>query len=460
MRKYRSFVLCLMFALLPELPLSAEYSEIQDCRIVEGIPGYVPSAENLQARQDFQDARFGIFIHWGVYSMLADGECIMNDKGIPFRDYSTLPGGFYPSGFNASEWVSAIKDSGAGYITFTSRHVDGFSMFRSGASGYNIVDATPFGRDVVKELAEECGRQNIRLHFYYSLADWGREDYPAGVMNSCPKDSAKYDFPHYLDFICSQLNELLSNYGPVGCIWLDCDWDHIRKPAPGEKAVVDFDWQYNRIYSLIHDLQPSCLVGNNHHRESIPGEDIQIFERDVPGENSSGFSRTSYVSQSLPLETCQTMNRSWGYCIKDKDFKSTAELIRLLVRTAGRNANLLLNVGPQPDGRFPAESLERLSEIGVWMRANGDAIYGTRATLLPPQEWGVLTHKDNRLFLHVTDKPETGMITLPFPVKARIVRSFASGNTLKFKKGKNSFCVFLPEEADCTTDYIVEIITD
>lgn len=427
--------------------------------VEEGIPGYVPTAENLRSRQDFQDARFGIFIHWGVYSMLADGECIMNDKGIPFSDYSTLPGGFCPSGFNAAEWVNAIRESGAKYITFTSRHVDGFSMFRSEASGYNIVDATPFGRDVVGELAEECRKQDIRLHFYYSLADWGREDYPSGVMNSCPKDSSKYDFPHYLDFICSQLNELLVNYGPVGCIWLDCDWDHIRKPAPGEKVVVDFDWQYNRIYSLIHRLQPACLVGNNHHRESIPGEDIQIFERDVPGENTSGFGRTSYVSASLPLETCQTMNRSWGYSIKDKDFKSTAELIRLLVRTAGRNANLLLNVGPQPDGRIPAESLERLAGIGAWMKANGDAIYRTRATLLPPQKWGVMTHKDNRLFLHVTDCPDNGTVTLPFPVKAKDVRAFNSGESLKFKKGKDSFRVFLPENADCTIDYIVEIIT-
>ena len=458
MQKLEAIFLFLGILLNSALTCLGSSAEMQKKEIIEGIPDYVPTTVNLQSRQDFQDAKFGIFIHWGVYSMLAEGECVMNDKGIPFSDYSSLPAGFFPSRFNASEWVGAIRESGAKYITFTSRHVDGFAMFKSEASDYNIVDATPFGRDVVGELAEECRKQDIRLHFYYSLADWGRQDYPTGVMNSCPKDPSKSDFPHYLNFICAQLNELLSDYGPVGCIWLDCDWDHIRKPAPGEKVKVDFDWQYNRIYKLIHGLQPACLIGNNHHRESIPGEDIQIFERDLPGENSSGFSRTSFVNAALPLETCQTMNKSWGYSIKDKDFKSSTEIIRLLVRTAGTNANLLLNVGPQPDGRIPAESLERLSEIGVWMKTNGDAIYGTRATLLPPQEWGVVTHKDNTIFLHVLNRPAGGAVTLPFSVKAKSVKAFGSGTELKYRKGKDSFRIFLPDDADCTTDYIVEII--
>ena len=426
--------------------------------IVEGIEGYVPSAEAVASRKAFQDAKFGVFIHWGVYSMLADGECVMHDKGIDYEDYSRLPGGFFPSKFNAAEWVGAIKSAGAKYITFTARHVDGFAMFGSKASSYNIVDATPFGRDVVKELAEECHRQGMTMNFYYSLADWGRGDYPVGVMNrDCGKDPSEADFEHYFDFMCSQVTELLTGYGPVGCIWFDCDWDHIRKPAPGEKVVVDFDWHYDRLYSLVHRLQPSCLIGNNHHRESIPGEDIQIFEKDVPGENTSGFGRTAFVNRELPLETCQTMNGSWGYNILDKDFKSPAEIVRLLVRTAGRNANLLLNTGPQPDGRIQRESLELFQAVGEWLSANGETIYGTRATMLPPQDWGVLTHRDNKIFLHVMRVPECGEINLPLSLAVKSVRQFGTGTPLRYKTRKSGFSVSLPSDADTSVDFIIEI---
>lgn len=426
--------------------------------IKEGIQGYAPSAEVIEARKAFQDDKFGVFIHWGLYSMLADGECIMHEKGIPYSEYSQLAGGFYPSRFCAEEWVRSIKAAGAKYITITSRHVDGFAMFGSKASTYNIVDATPFGRDILKELADACHRQGLKLNFYYSLADWGREDYPVGVMGrECGKDPSKVDFDGYLDFICAQLTELLTGYGPVGCIWLDCDWDHVAKPAPGEEVKIDFDWHYDRIYSLIHRLQPGCLIGNNHHRESIPGEDIQIFERDVPGENAAGFSRTSFVNQELPLETCQTMNKSWGYDITDTDFKSADELVRLLVRTAGRNANLLLNVGPRPDGCIPEVSLGRFEEIGEWLQTYGETIYGTRATMLKPQAWGVLTHKEGKIYVHVMDAPEDGVISLPFVLKPRSVRQYGTWFPVAYKRTKDNFTVILPKDADCSWDYVVEI---
>jgi len=427
--------------------------------IKEGIQGYTPTQEVLASRKNFSDNKFGIFIHWGVYSMLAKGEWIMNERNIPYSDYSMLPGGFYPSKFNAAEWVSAIKASGAKYITITSRHHDGFSMFKSEASKYNIVDASPFGRDVLKELADECQKQGITLNFYYSLLDWGRGDYPQGRSGvGIGKNPDEADLQHYVDFMCAQITELLTNYGPIGCIWFDGDWDQIGHPAEGEELKVDFDWQYGRIYSLIHSLQPACLVGNNHHRVNLPGEDIQIFERDVPGQNTSGFSKTSFINDTLPLETCETMNKCWGYNITDQQFKSTTELIHLLLKAAGRNANLLLNVGPQPDGCIPATSMERFAEIGRWMDANGETIYGTRATLLAPQDWGVVTHKDKRIFLHVTAMPEGGVITLPFAVKAKSVTAYATGEKLAFKKGKNSFTVTVPQAADCSVDYIIEIV--
>ena len=419
--------------------------------IREGIQGYVPTPEAAAAKETFRDNKFGVFIHWGVYSMLGHGEWVMYNEKLPYKEYSKLPGGFYPSKFNAREWVAQIKASGARYITLTSRHHDGFSMFETKASPYNIVEDTPYGRDIVKELAEACHEAGLTLNFYYSLLDWGRDDYPRGDGNP------KANYAHYLDFMCEQITELLTQYGPIGCIWFDGDWAKIQKPAEGEELVVNFDWGYERIYKLIHSLQPSCLVANNHHRVPIPGEDIQVFERDIPGENTSGYSRTSHVSSELALETCKTLNKSWGYDIRDEEWKAPEDLIRILLSTAGRHAKLLLNVGPQPDGCIPEESVTRLAWMGKWLEKNGESVFETRATLLKPQPWGVLTHKEGCLYLHVLEVPEGGAITLPFAVKTKRVQELASGAPLKYKKGKKDFTVFLPEGADCSIDYIIKI---
>jgi len=198
-------------------------------------------------------------------------------------------------------------------------------------------------------------------------------------------------------------------------------------------------------------------VANNHHRVPILGEDIQLFERDVPGMNDAGYSRTSHISSELALETCKTINGSWGYDIRDRNWQSVPELIRTLVNTAGRNANLLLNVGPQPDGCIPEESVVRLAQMGEWMARFGESIYGTRATMLQPQPWGVLTHKEGRIYLHVLEMPEGGTITLPFGLKAKKTKEMATGTLLKVKKTRKDFSVTIPANADCSTDYIVEI---
>lgn len=426
----------------------------------EGIENYVPSEGVMAARERFRDDKFGVFIHWGVYSMIGAGEWVMSNDGISYSDYSVLPGAFYPSKFNAAEWVSAFKAAGAKYVTITSRHHDGFSMFATKASKYNIIDASPFKRDILKELADECHKQGLTINFYYSLVDWGRGDYPVGQSGTnCGKDASEADYDHYVDFMCEQITELLTNYGKVGCIWFDGDWDQNIRNKETNEIPVTFDWQYKRIYELIHSLQPDCLVANNHHRVPIAGEDIQLFERDVPGENEAGYSGLGHVSQSLPLETCKTMNKNWGYRISDHLFKSREELISILVRTAGRDANLLLNIGPRPDGTIPPESLERFAQMGEWLNANGESIYGTRATLLKPQPWGVLTHKDNRLFLHVTEAPEGGVITLPFTLKAKSVSHFGTDEQLAYKRSKTAFTITLPEGADTSLDYIIEIVT-
>ena len=360
--------------------------------VAEDKGAYVPTAENLAAREEFRDAKFGIFLHWGLYAMLATGEWTMTNKNLDYKEYAKLAGGFYPSNFNAHDWVAAIKDAGAKYICFTTRHHEGFSMFATKYSDYNVVDATPFKRDIVKELADECHRQGIGIHFYYSHIDWYREDAPLGrTGRGTGRPADKTDWHSYYSFMNNQLTELLTNYGKVGAIWFDGWWDQDQNPS--------FDWQLPEQYALIHRLQPACLIGNNHHTQPFDGEDFQMFERDLPGENSAGLSGQDI--SALPLETCETMNGMWGYKITDQDYKSTPTLIHYLVKAAGRNANLLMNIGPQPDGSLPETALDRLKEMGEWLRVYGETIYGTRGGMIAPHDWGVTTQKGNRLFVHV-----------------------------------------------------------
>ncbi len=419
---------------------------------------YRPSPEIVAAQEQFRENRFGIFIHWGIYSMYGQGEWALNYNGLTHEEYSKMAGGFYPADFDAAEWVSAVKAAGAKYICITTRHHDGFSMFDSKCTDYDIMDATPFRRDIIAELAEECERQGIALHFYYSLIDWGRNDAPRGRTGQGTGRPEATDPDTYFDFMKCQLTELLTRYGNVGCIWFDGNWDH-------EDGEQPYDFRYDELYPLIHGLQPSCLIGNNHHITPYPGEDIQIFERDIPGENTAGW-HSGGVSTTLPLETCQTMNSSWGYRMTDQNYKSTDELIRYLVSTAGRDANLLLNVGPQPNGNIPAAALERLAAMGEWLAANGETIYGTRSILVKPQPWGVTTHKDDRMWLHVFPADafkaaSDGQIYVPYKAGRKVasVTPFGSPDVkLGFKQYKEGLFVTLPSDMPADVpDYIVEV---
>lgn len=419
---------------------------------------YTPSPEIIASQKEFQESRFGVFIHWGIYSMLGQGEWVMTNQNINYKEYPLLASAFYPIKFDAAAWVSSIKAAGAKYICITSRHHDGFSMFHTSQSPYNIVDATPFRRDVLKELAQECEKQGVRLHFYYSIIDWYRDDYqPVGRTGLGTGRPGVGKADDYFNFMYAQLRELLTNYGKIGCIWLDGHWDQDQNP--------NFDWRYDTIYPLIHNLQPGCLIGNNHHITPFPGEDIQIFERDVPGENSAGW-HSGGVS-SLPLETCQTMNRSWGYRITDNNYKTHKDLIRYLVSTAGRNANLLLNVGPQPNGEIPAVALDRLQGMGEWLSKYGETIYGTNATIMKPQDWGVATHKGEKIWLHIfPDKikqlTSDGKLFVPIETsiaKIKSARSFETKTKLSFKHHPEGLFIEIPKEKlnDEVVDFVVEL---
>ena len=410
---------------------------------------YVPSKENLEARERFEDHRFGIFLHWGIYSMFAQGEWYLN-KGINAQEYAKAAGGFYPAAFNAREWVKAIKASGAKYICFTSRHHDGFSMYDTKVSDYDIIDASPFKRDVIAQLSQACAEEGIDFHLYYSLIDWTRDDYPAGRTGlKTGKDKSKEDYPAYVQFMKDQLSELLTGYGNVRAIWFDGVWDHDSDATP-------FDWKLDEVYGHIHNVKPACLIGNNHHLTPFKGEDFQMFERDLPGENTTGWADDQTVS-TLPLEMCQTMNGMWGYKLVDQNYKSTETLIRLLVSTSGKGANLLLNVGPQPNGELPATALARMKEMGEWLRENGETVYGTTAGDIPAQEWGVTTRKGDRLFVHIFDCKEKELV-LPLDCKVKKAVTYSDKQPVKFQKTKDGTKLMF-NEIPSGMDYIVELVT-
>ena len=403
---------------------------------------YVPSESNLQARKEFSDSKFGVFIHWGIYSMFGQGEWYMTNAGIDCHEYAKAASGFYPIRFDAKEWVSAIKEAGAKYICFTTRHHDGFSMFDTKYSDYNVVDATPFKRDVVKELAEECKKQGIKLHLYYSHLDWTREDYyPYGRTGRNTGRTKHGNWNDYFNFMNNQLTELLTNYGPIGAIWFDGMWDQ----------PDDFDWRLDEQYSLIHKLQPACMIGNNHHKKPIEGEDFQMFERDLPGENNAGLSSESEIGQ-LPLETCQTMNGMWGYKIQDQNYKSVSELIRLLVKASGKGANLLMNVGPQPNGEIPAVALERLKGMGEWLSKYGETVYGTTRGDVMTADWGTTTRKGNTLYVHILTDNMPQFVTLPLKDKVVSAVNLNTGTKVSYEKIKGGIVLHtdnLEPEIDC-----------
>ena len=396
---------------------------------------YRPTSENLKAREQFQDEKFGVFLHWGLYSMMGAGEWVMNNRNINYQEYPKLAKTFYPSEFDADAWVRAIKAAGAKYITITTRHHDGFSLFKTSASTYNTVDATPFKRDVIKEMADACQRHGIKLHLYYSHLDWGREDYPQGRTGlGTGRLKEKADWTSYYNFMNTQLTELLTHYGPIGAIWFDGWWDHDSDAKP-------FDWQLSEQYAMIHKLQPQCLIGNNHHQTPNPGEDIQIFERDLPGENKAGLSGQN-ISR-LPLESCQTINDHWGYSITDSNYKTPKELIQMLVRAAGKNANLLLNVGPEPGGALPSLALDRLKAIGEWMNKYGETIYSTRGGIVAPHDWGVSTQRGNKLYIHILNCVDSSLFIPLGKHKVKSASVYATGKRVDYTKTGNGITLNL-----------------
>ena len=417
---------------------------------------YNPTQENIQARSAFQDMKFGMFIHWGASSVLGNGEWVMNNRNIRVDEYSRLQQIFNPIDFDAKKWVAAAKSAGMKYITLITRHHDGFSNWDTKQSNWKITN-TLYGNDIVKQIAAECHQQGIQLFFYYSLLDWYRSDYQyeTGRTGKGTGRITKSDWNHYIAFMKAQLTELLSNYGNIAGIWFDGHWDQLENDTD-KNSVSKVDWHYSEIYQLIHRLQPQCMIGNNHHLLPIPGEDFQMFEKDLPGGNTTGFGGAA-VSQ-LPLETCETMNDSWGFNITDRNYKSVKQLIQYLVTAAGNNANFLLNIGPMPNGIIQTEFTDTLQAVGKWMNKYGETIYGTRGNIIPTQEWGVVTAKSNHLYVHLLKINNAGFIFLPnLQQKVMKANLFAENKSVRFKQQPEGLFIYLDGIRQEEMDTIIQL---
>ncbi len=327
---------------------------------------YTPTKENLDARVEFQDMKLGMFIHWGASSVLENGEWVMNNRNIGIKEYGRLINIFNAKNFDAKKWVAAAKSGGMKYITFITRHHDSFSNWDTQQSDWKITN-TPYGKDVLKQLADECHKEGIKRFCYYSLLDWSRSDYQyeTGNTGKGTGRAQKSDWESYIRFMKAQLTELLTNYGKIDGIWFDGHWNQLDNNK--DKTLKSkVDWHYDEIYKLIHSLQPQCLIGNNHHLFPLLGVDFQAFEKDLPDKNTASFGGQSV--SLLPMETCETMNNSWGFNITDRKYKSTKDIVHYLINAAGMNANFLLNVGPMPDGTIQPEFVSTLKELGDWIK--------------------------------------------------------------------------------------------
>jgi alpha-L-fucosidase len=404
------------------------------------------SPEQVAKRlQWWSEARFGMFIHWGLYAQNGcyykgpndtverDGksEHMMRHLQIPLAEYAKIANDFNPVQFDAATWVRIAKDAGMKYMIITSKHHDGFAMYKSESSDYNIVTRTPFKRDPIKELADACRAQGLRFGVYYSLGrDWEDPDVPTkdGYRSNTwdYPDEAKKDFTKYFERkVKPQVTELLTHYGPIAVLWFDTP----EKISPA---------QSQELLQLIHRLQPDCIVNA---RVGNRLGDYKVSEQQIPEGGDPE-----------PWETCMTLNGHWGYFKTDNRWKPTETLVRNLIDITSKGGNFLLNVGPTGQGVIPEPSVDHLREVGAWLKTNGEGIYGTGASPLKPLSWGRCTRKavagGTILYLHVFNWPKDGKLNVP-GLRNRVTGAtlLANGKALESASSADGVTLTLPEAA-------------
>jgi alpha-L-fucosidase len=432
--------------------------------VLAAVALWIGPAPNNQDDMWWEEARFGLFIHWGLYSSLAGewqgetdhGVWIQAIARIPSDEYERLVDDFNPIWFDADEWVRTAKRAGMKYIVITTKHHDGFCLFDSRYTDYDIM-STPFQRDIMQELAEACRRHGLRFGWYYSIIDWRHPDYiPQLEWEANPSQPPVFE--HYEEYMHNQITELLTEYGPVGVMWYDGQW----RPSWTHQAGL-------KLYAVTRQLQPNVLVNNRVDKGSYTRPAA------ADGEKYVGDFYTveqGQVMQETPAdclpgmawEVCMTMNKHWGYNKADDDYKTTEELVRSLVDIASKGGNLLLNVGPTAEGRFPPESIERLEAIGEWMAVNGEAIYGTTCGPSSLRSWnrGRCTTKfdgrNTNIYLHVFEWPEDGRLFVP-GIMNELMRAYVlaePGSLLQVEQDTRG--VFVVEVSETPPDPICSVV--
>ncbi len=398
----------------------------------------------------FQNAKFGLFIHWGAYSVIGRHEWSRHRFQMPQAEYDTYVRQFNPVHFDADKWAGIAKNAGVRYVVITSKHHDGFSIYRSKVSDYDM-EITPYPGDPLKLLAEACRRQNLRLGFYHSIMDWHHPDYRPRRAWEYPETAKEGgDNRRYVDFMKAQLKELLTGYGDVAVIWFDGEWEHTLAETKSDDEVFDF----------IHSLQPNTLI-NDRLYERKPGNraDFGTPEQFVP---STGMKDPS--GKPILWESCVTINTdSWGYNKYETEFKTTRDLIRMLVEVVSKGGNLLLNVGPTPDGRIQDEFVTRLNAMGEWLKVNGEAIYDTTASPFAKLPFfGRATAKGSAVYLHVFEWPKNGQLRVPGLKNLVHSATLLSdpGKQLVTRRDNDDVLVALPAEAPDQAASVVKLVLD
>jgi alpha-L-fucosidase len=360
-------------------------------------------AEQLEA---FNEAKFGMFIHWGLYAIPGGewkgeripgiSEWIMQRAKIPRGEYAALAKQFNPVKFDADEWVAIALDAGMKYMVITSKHHDGFAMYDSDVSDYDVVDATPFGRDVTRELAEACRAEGLVFCVYHSICDWRHPDYPMGSPGGETRKPSP-DMERYVEYLKTQVAELLRCCGPMGVLWFDGEWE---EPWSDERG--------RDLYRHCRELQPSVLVNNRGGagREGMSGT---TAEGAFAGDFDTPEQEIGRYQDDRAWESCITLCEQWAWK-PDDEMKSLQECVRTLASCAGGDGNLLLNVGPMPSGEIEPRQVARLRQVGDWLRRNGDSVYGTRGGPFKPGSWGASTRRGRSVFLHVFEPDADGWL--------------------------------------------------